>query len=40
MSGDLEAITGKNFDSPDETRRPFEKGRIDVITVGLEFTQC
>jgi len=27
-------ITGKNFDSPDETRRPFEKGRIDVINIG------
>ncbi len=28
------SITGKNFDAPDETRRPFEKGKIDVITVG------
>lgn len=34
MSEKFEAITGKNFDSPDETRQPFEKGRIDVITVG------
>jgi len=38
MSGKFEAITGKNFNSPDETRRPFEKGKIDVITVqGLTF---
>jgi len=34
MTSQIESITGKNFDAPDETRRPFEKGRIDVITVG------
>ncbi len=27
-------IAGKSFDTADETRRPFEKGRIDVVTVG------
>jgi quercetin dioxygenase-like cupin family protein len=27
-------IEGKNFGSPDETKTPFEKGRIDVVTVG------
>jgi hypothetical protein len=38
MAGKSETITGKNFDAPDETRRPFEKGRIDVVTVsGLTF---
>jgi hypothetical protein len=34
MTGQIENITGKNFNSPDETRRPLEKGRIDVVTVG------
>jgi hypothetical protein len=34
MPEQIEGITGKNFDAPDETRRPFEKGTIDVITVG------
>lgn len=34
MANESEMITGKSFDSPDETRRPFEKGQIDVITVG------
>lgn len=34
MATGSEIITGKNFNSPDETRRPFEKGRIDVVTVG------
>jgi hypothetical protein len=34
MATESEIITGKNFDSPDETRRPIEKGCIDVITVG------
>ncbi|MCX8114135.1 MAG: cupin domain-containing protein [Burkholderiaceae bacterium] len=34
MGAVAEIIAGKNFDSPDETRRPFEKGRIDVVTVG------
>lgn len=29
-----ESITSKNFNSPDETRHPFEKGKIDVISVG------
>jgi hypothetical protein len=38
MAGKSETVTGKNFDSPDETRRPFDKGRIDVVTVdGLTF---
>lgn len=30
----MASIEGKNFGSPDETRRPFEKGKIDVVTVG------
>lgn len=34
MEEKVEKITGKSFDTPDETRRPFEKGKIDVITVG------
>jgi len=34
MAGHAERITGKNFDAPDERRQPFEKDRIDVITVG------
>ncbi|WP_448590980.1 cupin domain-containing protein [Thermoflexus hugenholtzii] len=34
MSEKIAAITGKNFDSPDKARRPFSKGRIDVVTVG------
>jgi hypothetical protein len=38
MAWESEIITGKNFDSPDEPRRHFEKGRIDVVTVrGLTF---
>ncbi len=24
----------KNFDSPDETRTPFEKGKIDIVNIG------
>lgn len=27
-------IEGKNFNAPDETKTPFEKGKIDVVTVG------
>jgi len=34
MPGQTERITGKNFDAPDEQRRPFERGKIYVITVG------
>ena len=34
MPGQTERIAGKNFDAPDEQRRPFERGKIDVITVG------
>jgi hypothetical protein len=34
MPGHTARIAGKNFDAPDERRRPFEKGKIDVITVG------
>jgi hypothetical protein len=34
MPAGSDIITGKNFDSPDESRRPFEKGRIDVLTIG------
>jgi hypothetical protein len=34
MPEELDLIRGKNFDAPDETRRPFEKGKIDVINVG------
>ncbi|MHA2616627.1 MAG: cupin domain-containing protein [bacterium JZ-2024 1] len=30
----FETIKGKNFDAPDETRRPLERGKIDVITPG------
>lgn len=34
MPENIEKITGKSFDTPDETRRPFENGKIDVVTVG------
>lgn len=34
MSSKSELIVGKNFDQPDEIRRPFEKGKIEVVTVG------
>lgn len=34
MAARHEGVAGKNFDTPNETRRPFEKGQIDVITVG------
>lgn len=34
MTGKFHIITRKNFDALDETRLPFEKGRLDVITVG------
>jgi hypothetical protein len=34
MAGRTGRITGKSFGAPDERRRPFEKGKIDVITVG------
>jgi hypothetical protein len=27
-------ISGKNFGTPDETRRPLEKGTIEVIHIG------
>ncbi len=27
-------IEGKNFEAPDERKTPFEKGKIDVVTVG------
>lgn len=33
----IDGITGlmkKSFDSPDETKHPFEKGTIEVLTVG------
>ena len=31
-------INRKNFNSPDETKSPFEKGKIDVVTInGLTF---
>ncbi|MDQ7843162.1 MAG: cupin domain-containing protein [Armatimonadota bacterium] len=30
----MASIEGKNFDTPDETRRPFAKGRVEVIRVG------
>ncbi|MEM2970203.1 MAG: cupin domain-containing protein [Candidatus Bathyarchaeia archaeon] len=34
----MDKIAGKSFDQPDETRRPFEKGKIEVVTVsGLTF---
>lgn len=34
MSRQLQAIAGKSFDLPDETRRPFEKGRVDIVNLG------
>ncbi|MBI4760212.1 MAG: cupin domain-containing protein [Chloroflexota bacterium] len=34
MTTQIVSITGKNFDAADETRQPFEKGKIEVITVG------
>ena len=38
MKGKRETISGKSFHTPDETRQPFEKGKIDVVTVeGLRF---
>ncbi len=30
----MSGIEGRNFESPDETRAPFEKGKVDVVTVG------
>lgn len=33
-SAAITQLEKKNFDSPDETRRPFDKGRIDVVTLG------
>lgn len=27
-------IEGKNFETPDERKNPFEKGKIDIVTVG------
>jgi len=30
----MSKIEGKNFATPDETKTPFQKGRIDVVTVG------
>lgn len=27
-------IEGKNFGSPDESRTPFQKGKIDIVNVG------
>jgi hypothetical protein len=35
----MDKIAGENFDCPDETRRPFEKSKIEVITVGGESCQ-
>ncbi|MDR7484565.1 MAG: cupin domain-containing protein [Armatimonadota bacterium] len=38
MSQAPAAIMGKNFDTPDEVRRPFETGKIQVIHLnGLTF---
>jgi hypothetical protein len=34
MTESFPTIVGKSFETPDETRWPFPKGRIDVITVG------
>jgi len=30
----MESISRKNVNTPDETKRPFEKGRIDLVTIG------
>lgn len=34
MKNKFDIITGKSFDQPDETRRPFEKGKIEIVVVG------
>ena len=34
MPHSISKLEKKSFDSPDETRTPFEKGRIDVLHVG------
>ena len=36
----IQSLVGKNFGTPDETKRPFEKGKIEIITVsGLKFSR-
>lgn len=30
----MTSIDKKSFDSPDETKTPFEKGKIEVVTIG------
>ncbi len=34
MTDGITRLEKKRFDSPDETRRPFEKGKIEAVTVG------
>lgn len=34
MSDGITRLEKRNFDSPDETRTPFEKGRIEVVALG------
>jgi len=34
MADRITGLERKNFDSPDETRRPFEKGKIEVLALG------
>lgn len=40
MSGGITGLEKKSFDAPDETRNPFEKGRIELVTIGgLQFSR-
>jgi quercetin dioxygenase-like cupin family protein len=34
MPGDFAKMVRQNFDGPDDTLRPWERGRTDVVTVG------
>jgi len=34
MIDGIRGLTKKSFDSPDETKHPFEKGTIEVLTIG------
>lgn len=40
MTDGITGLEKKSFDSPDETRSPFDKGRIEVVTLaGLVFNR-
>ncbi|MGH2704318.1 MAG: cupin domain-containing protein [Actinomycetota bacterium] len=34
MTDGISGLEKRSFDSPDETRSPFEKGKIEVVTLG------